>query len=307
MRRKVPSLNALLIFESAARLQSFTQAADELALTQSAVCKQIANLEEWLGMALFARVKKRVVLTSAGRDYASKIRVHLDRIERDTLELMGHKEGSGVLELAVIPTFATQWLIPKLQEFQSLRPDITINLSTKTSAFLFSDSHFHAAIHSGKAPWPGTIGDYLIPEDHAIPVCSPALFKQFSGKRKQLQIADVANMPLLHLSSRLEDWRRWFELHEHPNDISAVKGSRYELFTMLLEACIAGLGVALIPRYMAQKEIDAGKLVVPIERSLPEQASYFLVYPEEHASYGPLTTFRAWLLDKTSQQLTKGG
>lgn len=306
MRRKVPSLNALLIFESAARLQSFTQAADELALTQSAVCKQIANLEDWLGLALFSRVKKRVVLTAAGRDYAGKIRVHLDKIERDTLELMGHKEGSGILELAVIPTFATQWLIPKLQEFQTLRPDITINLSTKTSAFLFSESLFHAAIHSGKAPWPGTLGDHLMPEDNAIPVCSPALYKQFVGKRRHLQLNDIVSMPLLHLSSRLEDWRRWFELHDHPNDISAVKGARYELFTMLLEACIAGLGVALIPRYMAQKEINAGKLTIPIERSLPEQASYFLVYPEEQSNYGPLQAFRTWLLEKTAQQLTNG-
>ncbi|MBC3882183.1 LysR family transcriptional regulator [Undibacterium sp. LX40W] len=306
MRRKVPSLNALLIFESAARLQSFTQAADELALTQSAVCKQIANLEEWLGLALFSRIKKRVVLTAAGRDYAGKIRIHLDKIERDTLELMGHKEGSDILELAVIPTFATQWLIPKLQEFQSLHPDITINLSTKTSAFLFSECLFHAAIHSGKAPWPGTVGDYLIPEDNAIPVCSPTLYKQFLGKRRHLQFDDIAGMPLLHLSSRLEDWRRWFELHDHPNDISAVKGARYELFTMLLEACIAGLGVALIPRYMAQKEIDAGKLMIPMDRSLPEQASYFLVYPEEQSNYGPLQAFRSWLLEKTSQQLTNG-
>lgn len=299
MRRKVPSLNALLIFESAARLQSFTQAADELALTQSAVCKQIANLEDWLGMALFSRIKKRVLLTPSGREYAAKIRVHLDKIERDTLELMGHKEGSGVLELAVIPTFATQWLIPKLQEFQSLRPDITINMSTKTSAFLFSDSVFHAAIHSGKAPWPGTIGDHLMPEDNAIPVCSPALYQQTLGKRKRLRLPDIANMPLLHLSTRLEDWRNWFELHEHANDVSAVKGARYELFTMLLEACIAGLGIALIPRYMAQKEIAAGTLIIPVERSLPQHTSYFLVYPESQINYPPLQAFRTWLLEKT--------
>jgi DNA-binding transcriptional LysR family regulator len=299
MRRKVPSLNALLIFESAARLQSFTQAADELALTQSAVCKQIANLEDWLGLALFSRIKKRVLLTPAGRDYAEKIRLHLDKIERDTLELMGHKEGSGILELAVIPTFATQWLIPRLPEFQSLRPDITINLSTKTSAFLFSDSPFHAAIHSGKAPWSGTIGDHLMPEDHAIPVCSPAMYQRVLGKRKRLQLNDISNMPLLHLSTRLEDWRNWFELHDHPNDIPAVKGARYELFTMLLEACIAGLGVALIPRYMAKKEISSEKLVIPIDLSLPQHTSYFLVYPETQMNYPPLQAFRTWLLEKT--------
>ncbi len=301
MRRKVPSLNALLVFEAAARLQSFTQAADELALTQSAVCKQIANLEDWLGLALFARVKKRVQLSSAGRDYAEKIRRHLDKIERDTLELMAHKEGAGVLELAVIPTFATQWLIPRLAEFQQLRPDITVNLSTRTSAFLFPESLFHAAIHSGNAVWPGTKGDYLMAEDQAIPVCSPQLLRKYLGRKKQANLQDLAQMPLLHLSTRLEDWRRWFDLHQHENDICAVNGARYELFTMLIEAAIAGLGVALIPRYMVKNHLDNGKLQIPIDLSLPEQTGYYLVYPEENANLPTLQAFRSWLLLQTEQ------
>lgn len=301
MRRKVPSLNALLVFEAAARLQSFTQAADELSLTQSAVCKQIANLEDWLGLALFARVKKRVQLSDAGRDYAEKIRRHLDKIERDTLELMAHKEGAGVLELAVIPTFATQWLIPRLAEFQQLRPDITINLSTKTSAFLFPDSLFHAAIHSGNAIWPGTSGDYLMAEDHAIPVCSPQLLQKYLSRKRHASIRDIAQMPLLHLSTRLEDWRRWFDLHQHTNDVCAVNGARYELFTMLIEAAIAGLGVALIPRYMVKNHLDSGKLQMPIDLSLPEQTGYYLVYPEENANLPTLKAFRTWLLSQTAQ------
>ena len=304
MRRKVPSLNALVVFEAAARLQSFTQAADELALTQSAVCKQIANLEDWLGLHLFARVKKRVQLSSAGRDYAEKIRRHLDKIERDTLELMAHKEGAGVLELAVIPTFATHWLIPRLAEFQELRPDITVNLSTKTSAFLFPDSLFHAAIHSGSALWPGTHGDYLMAEDHAIPVCSPKLLRKHLGRKKTAGIEELASMPLLHLSTRLEDWRRWFDLHQHANDVSAVNGARYELFTMLIEAAIAGLGTALIPRYMIQNHLDSGKLVIPLNLSLPEQTGYYLVYPEENAKLPTLLAFREWLLRQTSMKST---
>ena len=125
------------------------------------------------------------------------------------------------------------------------------------------------------------------------------MYQRSLGKRKRLQLADIANMPLLHLSTRLEDWRSWFELHDYPNDISAVKGARYELFTMLLEACIAGLGVALIPRYMAQKELSSGKLAIPIDRSLPQHTSYFLVYPETQMNYPPLQAFRAWLLEKT--------
>ena len=300
MRRKLPSNNALLIFESAARFQNFTQAADELALSQSAVCKQIAQLEEALGVALFSRIKKRVLLTPAGRDYADKIRIHLDKLERDTLEVMGHQDGSGILELAVIPTFASQWLIPRLRDFQKQRPDITVNLSTKTTAFLFSESLFHAAIHSGKAPWPGTLGDFLMAEDDAIPVCSPELLQRYEYPHLPLALQDIASMPLLHLSTRLNDWRQWFELHRYPSDIPAVKGARYELFTMLIEAAIAGLGVALIPRYMVAGEIQSEKLIIPNQLDLPEQAAYFLVYPEENTNFGPLREFRAWLLEQTT-------
>lgn len=300
MRRKIPSLNALLIFEAAARLQSFTQTGEELSITQSAVCRQIASLESWLGLPLFSRVKKRVILTPAGQEYAVKIRLHLEKIERDTLELMGHKEGSGVLELATVPTFATQWLIPRLAQFKKLRPDISINISTKTSTFLFPDTLFHAAIHSGKAPWQGTVGDYLMAEDAAIPVCSPHLIGQYFESPENLSIQMIAEMPLLHLSGRLEDWRHWFELHGYPNDVSAVKGERYELFTMLIEAAIAGLGMALVPKYMVQNELDLGNLVQAVSLTLPEQTSYYLVYPEENAQYGPLHAFRAWLLSKTA-------
>ncbi len=306
MRRKIPSLHALLVFEAAARAQSFTRAADDLALTQSAVCRQIANLEEWLGLPLFIRIKKRVVLTPSGREYALRMREHLDRIERDTLELMGNKDGAGVLELAVIPTFATQWLIPRLAQFQALRPDIKINLSAKTSAFLFAESLCHAAIHSGKAPWPGTVGDYLLAEDDAIPVCSPALLQQYCGERNTLNAADLLELPLMHLLNRIEDWRHWFELHGCANDIVALSGVRYELFSMLIQAACAGLGLALVPKYMVLAQLKAGTLVQPVQQSLPGQAAYYLVYPQENAQLGVLAAFRDWLLATTQAYVAQG-
>jgi DNA-binding transcriptional LysR family regulator len=287
----------LTVFEAAARQQSFTRAAEELALTQSAVCRQIASLEQYLGLPLFARVKKRVVLTPAGRSYAQKVRLHLDRIERDTLELMARQEGGGVLELAVVPTFATQWLIPRLAEFQQQRSDVTVNLYTRTGAFLFSESSFHAAIHSGQAPWPGTMGDYILGEGDTTPVCSPALLQCLPGYgKKKLQPQDLAALPLLHLSTRLDEWRNWFELHGERNDLSAVKGARFELFTMLVSAAVAGLGIALIPRFMVQAELDSGSLVMPVPLSLANSTGYYLVYPEEHAELPALNAFRDWLL-----------
>ena len=120
MRRKIPSIEALIAFEAAARHLSFTRSADELALTQSAVGRQVAMLEAYLGVALFNRVKKRLSLTEVGQLYAKQVREHLERMERDTLAAMAHRDAGGILELAVIPTFATRWLIPRLPQFRLL-------------------------------------------------------------------------------------------------------------------------------------------------------------------------------------------
>ncbi|HEX7640175.1 MAG TPA: LysR family transcriptional regulator, partial [Burkholderiaceae bacterium] len=144
MRRKLPSTGALEAFEAAARHQSFTKAAEELAVTQSAVCRQVAALEAFLGVALFRRTRRGVTLTEAGRDYGRSVAARLDEVERDTLELMGRGGRGGALELAVVPTFATRWLLPRLPGFQRAHPDIVVHLSSRTRPFLFADTPFDA-------------------------------------------------------------------------------------------------------------------------------------------------------------------
>lgn len=302
MRRKIPSLTALQIFLACARSESFTRAADEMALTQSAVCRQIANLEEWLGFALFSRIKKRVVLTEAGREYAQRIAAHLEKIERDTLEMMGNHGATGTLELAVIPTFATQWLIPRLADFQRQHPAVHLNLSANTGAFIFAETRFHAAIHSGTAAWPGTQGDWLLPEGDAVPLCSPALLQQSLGKTMGIEVEDLCHLPLLHLLSRAEDWRHWFEHHGAPHDVEAMAGAKHELFSMLIEAAVAGLGAALVPKYMAHRQLANGSLIQILEHSLPGQTGYWLAYPPERATHPGLSAFRNWLLTQTKAQ-----
>ncbi|WP_313110612.1 LysR family transcriptional regulator, partial [Stutzerimonas nitrititolerans] len=148
MRRKIPSTAALIAFEAAARHGSFTRAADELALTQSAICRQIGGLETFLGLALFRRSRRGVQLTEAGQSYARRIAAQLDAVERDTLSVMG-QQGAMSLELAVVPTFGTQWLVPRLRHFQALHPQITLNLTNRTRPFLFADTDFDAAIYFG--------------------------------------------------------------------------------------------------------------------------------------------------------------
>ena len=153
MRRKLPGTELLIAFETAARHQSFTRAAEELSLTQSAVCRQISALEEFLGVQLFNRIKKRVSLSEAGQLYARQIRESLRKIEHDTLSLMAHRGAGGVLELAVIPTFATRWLIPRLGDFKASHPGITLDLATRAEPFMFADTPFDAAIHCGGPIW----------------------------------------------------------------------------------------------------------------------------------------------------------
>lgn len=300
MRRKIPSIEALIAFESAARHQSFTRSADELALTQSAVGRQIASLEEYLGVPLFNRVKKRLSLTDVGRVYARQIREHLERIERDTLAAMAHRGAGGILELAVIPTFATRWLIPRLPHFYGEHAQITLNLTTRAEPFMFADTPFDAAIHFGNPAWPGAIAHHLFGEE-MMPVCSPRLLHG----RVKVQPADLVKFTLLHQSARAEAWRHWFA-QAGIHDANCMKGQRYELFSMLVEAARAGLGVALVPRFFVLNELANSELVIPCDVSLRNDNGYYLVYPECKQGSLLLEVFAQWLLDTAKRYRETG-
>lgn len=295
MRRKIPSIEALIAFETAARHLSFTRSADELALTQSAVGRQVANLEEFLGVPLFSRVKKRLVLTEIGQIYARQVREALDKMERDALAAMAHRDSGGILELAVIPTFATRWLIPRLPDFYAQYKDVTVNLTTRAEPFLFTDTAFDAAIHFGDPVWPGSIAQYLFGEE-VTPVCSPRLLKE----RTKLEPRDVADFTLLHRSARQDAWRHWFG-QAGIHDVDCMLGQRYELFSMLVEAARAGLGIALVPRFFVSYELSTGELVLPCDLSLRSEKGYYLVYPEYKQSSPQLQGFEKWLLAEASR------
>ena len=294
MRRRIPGLELLVAFETAARHQSFTRAAEELSLTQSAVCRQIAALEDYLGVRLFNRIKKRVTLSEAGQLYAKQVRESLKRIEHDTLSLMAHRGSGGVVELAVTPTFATRWLIPRLVSFHDENPSITLDLTTRAEPFMFTDTPFDAAIHFGDPIWPGAIAEYLFGEE-IVPVCSPALLKG----RVQIAPEELARLPLLHQSARPDAWREWFEV-AGLNHVNAMGGARYELFSMLVQAAKVGLGVTLVPRFFVVNEVESGKLVSPCPQVVRSQRGYYLVYPENKVGSPSLQVFRRWLLTQAA-------
>jgi len=289
MRKRLPSTQALQAFEAAARHESFTRAAQELSLTQGAICRQVAGLEALVGVPLFQRARRGVRLTDAGERYGRLVRRQLDALERDTQAIMAHQSG-GVLELAVVPTFATRWLLPRLAGLRAARPGLQINLVTGTRPFLFEDTEFDAAIYSGDPRWPGTRAHFLMREN-PVPVCSPLL------AAGPLDAGAIAALPLLQQSTRPTAWREWFASAgvAAPSDMA---GMRLELFSMLAQAASDGLGVALIPPFLIQQELAQGALAVLNPHSGPGQRAFHLIVPERKASLPALVHFRDWLVEQ---------
>jgi len=293
MRRKIPPLQTLVCFDAAARHESYTRAAQELALTQSAVSRQIGTLEAFLGVALFRRTRHGVALTASGAAYARQITKRLEAMERDTLDAMAHQGEGGSLALAAVPTFATRWLIPRLPAFAALQPDVVVHIETRTRPFLFADAEFDAALYAGTpaqvANWAGTRALLLLHED-VVPVCSPKLLPRGTP----VAPAAVAKLPLLQQSTRPDGWRQWFDAQQvdAPN---ARGGSRYELFSMLATAAAHGLGVALMPTMLVEDELARGDLVVACARPLSGERNYYLVTPERGDDRPLLTRFSTWL------------
>jgi len=289
MRRKIPSTAALVCFEAAARHESFTKASQELSLTQGAVCRQIAGLEEFLNVELFRRSRRGVKLTEAGLSYSRRVAAQLDAVERDTLSVMG-QQGANVIELAVVPTFGTQWLLPRLKDFQQHHPDVTVNLTNRTRPFLFADTPFDAAIYFGDADWSGTHSHRLMGEN-PVPVCSPSLL----GGAGQLDARQIAQLPLLQQTTRPYAWRQWFNSLEM-NVARDMTGPRYELFSMLAQAAMHEMGVALIPAFLIQRELAEGRLVVANQHGLSSIKAYYLMIPERKVESASLRAFRDWLV-----------
>ena len=288
MRRYVPSLSALQAFEAAARLLSFTRAAVELNVTQSAISRHVLALEEQLGFPLFQRTKQRVSLTEAGQSYLPEIRSCLDRLETSTTQILTYRRGGGVLNLAILPTFGTKWLMPRLPHFCSQNPGIVINFFTRTDPFEFSGSDIDAAIYFGAPAWPNIHAEHLIGET-LIPVCSPKLAKP--GTSATL----LARHRLLRLLPLPQAWPQWFAA-AGAGDVEITHGLGFEHFSMCMEAAISGLGIALMPDFLVIEDIRAGRLCVPNARAIRTELAYFLIYPNAKHELPTVRSFRDWAI-----------
>ncbi len=291
MKRKIPSTVALSVFEAAARHGSFARAAAELYMTESAVSRQIATLEAYVGVQLFSREKKQVELTEMGVRYAAAIRPGLDEMEAQTLALMNSRDGGGVLELAVIPTFAARWLLPRMQEFRAAHPRISVNIGERADPFVFRGTPFDAALHFDDGSWEGVHKVHLFDEE-VVPVVSPHHY-DVPGLRDPQRLAGV---PLLVKRSRPEAWQRWFALAGCTSN--AVPAMRFELYSTVIDAAKAGLGAGLVPRFYVQDDVRRGELAIPLDLPIRHEKRYCLFYPSHRPVSSVVAAFEAWVVAK---------
>ena len=291
---ELPSISCLQAFESVARHKSITRASVELNLTQSAVSRQIHQLESLLDVSLFERVRQRVVITDAGKLFLNDISRVITGLKDATSRVMACGGNTGLPNLAVLPTFATRWLMPRLSDFLEKHPGVTINLATRLVPFDFESEPFDAAIHYGLPNWPGTSAHLLMPEE-TVPICSPK-YKKDHGIRRP---ADLSRAVLLHQTSRTDAWTEWFEMMG-AGSTHALRGPRFEQFTMIAQAAICHLGIALLPKLLIEEELASGKLVLLFDRPIRGTNSYYLVVPESKASSLLTAEFKQWIVSQAA-------
>jgi LysR family glycine cleavage system transcriptional activator len=291
MTARLPSLNGLRAFEAAARHLSFTQAASELNVTQTAISHQIRRLEEELGIRLFIRKNRALALTPQARDYLPGVRAAFNDLRLATDRLL-RKGDDNVLTVSTLASLAAKWLLPRLTAFQEAHPGIDVRITTSTALVEFRNGDVDAAIRYGRGNWAGLRAEWLM-ADEVFPVCSPALL---SGKRPLQTAEDLRDHVLLHTSNNSDDWRQWLTAAGLPSDLSRLPGITFDLILMTVQAAIDGIGVAMGRTSYVQDDIAKGRLVVPFNIALPADAGFYLVSPEGVAEPPKLKAFRQWLL-----------
>ncbi len=289
MSRHLPSLKALRVFEAAARHLSFTAAAQELHVTQAAVSHQIKALEAFLGVDLFRRLNRGLMLTEEGQAYLPSVRRAFDLLREATERLMERDE-SGTLTVTVLPSFGARWLVARLGRFRAAYPDIDVFVKPTAEIVDFTRENVDVGIRYGRGQYPGMRTDRLMSEE-LMPVCSPDLVE---GPHPLREPGDLLHHTLLHDESH-GDWRTWL-LAAGVEGVDPTRGPVFTDSSMLVQAAVAGQGVALARGVLAADALAAGRLVRPFELGLPTEYAYYIVCPESKAERPKIVAFREWLL-----------
>jgi LysR family glycine cleavage system transcriptional activator len=287
--RTLPPLETFRFFEAAARHLNFTRAAEEMHVTHGAVSQRIKRLEEHLGRPLFRRSGRRMLLTDEGRRLLERVRTAIGEIA-EGVEAIRSGNRDRILTISVVPCFAAYWLLPRLAQFNERHAEIEVNIRATLSLTDFTRDGVDMAVRFGPGAWPGLISIKLYDED-LVPVCRPG----FRGGRLPRAPGDLLKMPLLH--DERQPWSMWFKA-VGLDYRDAGQGPRYGDQTLLLQAAIGGLGVALARASLVQAELESGRLVQLFSQSVRTRYSYFIVYPPGSETAEKIQVFQEWLLEQ---------
>ncbi len=303
MTRRLPSLNALRAFEAAARHLSFTKAAEELNVTQAAISHQVKSLEEQLGLRLFRRLNRRLLLTDAGQTYVSGLTVAFDGIAEATERTTAERSG-GSLRISTLPSMAAKWLLPRLSRFRARHPEIDVLVSASHGLADFRRDDLHLAIRYGKGNYPG-LETVPLMDDEIFVVCSPKLLDDGPPLRTP---ADLRHHTLLHdtsVEADRRDWRVWLE-RVGETGVVPDRGPGFSDSNLIIEAVMAGEGGALTRRSLAADDLAAGRLVIPFGPITPSTNRYYIAYPRANAELSKVRKFIQWLLDEVEADRAAG-
>ncbi|MEM5719861.1 transcriptional regulator GcvA [Proteus mirabilis] len=301
MSKRLPPLNALRVFDSAARHLSFTKAAEELFVTQAAVSHQIKTLEEFLGLKLFRRRNRSLLLTEEGQSYYLDIKEIFSSINEATRKLLA-RSAKGALTVSLSPSFAIQWLVPRLSGFNQAYPGIDVRIQAVDREEDKLADDVDVAIFYGRGNWTGLRTDRLYAE-YLIPVCAPSLL---TGEKPLKTPSDLIYHTLLHDSSR-RDWQAYVRQLEIQNQINVQQGPIFSHSSMVIQAAVHGQGVALVNNVMARSEIESGRLVRPFQDVLVSKNAFYLVCQDSQAELGKIAAFRQWILSQAANEQEKLG
>lgn len=292
LRRLNPPLHLLRAFSCVARFGGVSRAAEALHLTQSAVSKQIQELERWIGVPLFERSRKRLTPTPAGERYEKAIRALLSHLEDATLDLITSSDGGGSLHLSALPTFGAKWLIPRLPAFQRLHPQITLHFVPFAQGYDFDRPELDCSILFGDGHWPGAKAHYLVGKDVALIAPRPEVAEAPPIRTPR----DVSRYALLRHVTVPQAWQHWSDAHD-VRGLDPLGGPQFDQFQTMIRAVMVGMGVALVPRCLVQDEIASGMVDEPLEQGgYRSNLGYWFCYPEGRGQLGTLDSFRTWLL-----------
>ena len=289
MARRLPPLNALKAFETAARHLSFTKAAEEMYVTQAAISHQIKALEDHLGLKLFMRKNRSLLLTEEGQSYFLDIKEIFLQLHESTEKLLA-RGAKGSLTVSLQPSFAIQWLVPRLNQFSELHPDIDVRIKAVDLDEGSLTDDVDVAIYYGRGTWRNLHADKLHTE-YLLPVCSPLLL---NSSKPLSEPTDLQYHNLLHDGSR-RAWKAWFTTQNYKH-FNVNQGPIFSHSSMVLQAAIHGQGVALAHNVLARPDINSGRLIVPFNHVLISKDAYYLVCRESQTELGKITAFRQWMM-----------